>query len=191
MKGIFFCIVLFAFQQLQSQPQWYEGSLVLSDCKVLVGKISLEQKHDLVLYANGDTRIVYPAHKIKSIYYYDNVKNINRRYISIKKDDGIRSSYHLFELVVAGDLSVIRRKKEPSLSIQNEPMDFNYFVYLNDEIIALKKFRRKVFPRLQYDHRLNEYISFNNLSGDRAVDAIRIIEYYNQLLKANEPLAKN
>ncbi len=191
MRGIFFCLLFFGFLQVNSQSHWYEGSLVLSDCKVLVGKISLEPEHDLILFSDGDARVVYPAHKIKSIYFYDEAKDINRRYISIKKDDGVRASYHLFELVVAGEISVVRRKKEPMFSIHNEPLDFNYFVYLKEEMISLNKFRRKVLSQLQPDHRLNEFISINNLSGDRAIDAIRIIEHYNQLLKANEPLAKN
>ena len=96
MKKIFCCLLFLNFQILSAQSLvWFEGSVVLSTCEVLVGKISLKGDHDLVLFEQGGTRAVYPAHKIRSLYFYDRGSNINRRYLSLKEDDGVRSSYQI------------------------------------------------------------------------------------------------
>ena len=64
MKKIFFCLLFINFQNLNAQSQaWFEGSLVLSTCDVLVGKISMRENFDLILFEQGETRMVYPAHK--------------------------------------------------------------------------------------------------------------------------------
>ena len=56
------------------------------------------------------------AHKIRSLYFYDRGNNINRRYLSLKEDDGVRSSYHLYEIVITGKVDVLRRKKMSAFS---------------------------------------------------------------------------
>ena len=63
----------------------------------------------------------------------------------------------------------------------------------NDEIIALRKFKKKVFPQLRSepDTRLENFIAANKLRADLPTNAIRIIEYYNSLVKAEEPIARN
>jgi hypothetical protein len=136
--------------------------------------------------------MVYPAHKIRSLYFYDGGKNINRKFISFKKDDGVRSSYHLYEVVITGTVDVLRRKKEASFAQHTEPLDFNYFVRCNNELTPLKKFRRKIYPQLRSnaDERLENFIASNKLRTDQPDNALRIIEYYNTLVKMDEPIAR-
>ena len=169
MKKIFCCLLFLNFQILSAQSLvWFEGSVVLSTCEVLVGKISLKDDHDLILFEQGETRTVYPAHKIRSLYFYDRGSNINRRYLSLKEDDGVRSSYQLYEIVVTGKVDVLRRKKSAAFSEHPSELDFNYFIRYNDEIIALRKFKKKVFPHLrsQPDTRLENFITANKLRVD-------------------------
>ena len=193
MKKIFFCLLFLNFQILSAQSLvWFEGSVVLSNCEVLVGKISLKDDHDLILFEQGETRTVYPAHKIRSLYFYDRGSNINRRYLSLKEDYGVRSSYHLYEIVVTGKVDVLRRKKMTAFSEHPSELDFNYFVRYNDELTALRKFKKKVFPQLRSepDTRLENFIAANKLRADLPTNAIRIIEYYNSLVKVDEPIAR-
>ncbi len=84
-------------------------------------------------------RAVYPAHKIRSLYFYDRGSNINRRYLSLKEDDGVRSSYQLYEIVVNGKVDVLRRKKMSAFSEHPSELDFNYFIRYNDELNCVKK----------------------------------------------------
>jgi hypothetical protein len=171
---------------------WFEGSVVLSTCEVLVGKISIKDEHDLILFEQGETRTVYPAHKIRSLYFYDRGRNINRRYLSLKEDYGVRSIYHLYEIVVTGKVDILRKKKMSAFSDNPSELDFNYFIRYNDELIALRKFKKKVFPQLRSDPdtRLENFITANKLRADLPTNAIRIIEYYNRLVKVDEPIAR-
>src|SRR6186713_1997451 len=96
MKSIFFGLLFVNFQMLYAQHEvWFEGSLVLSTCEVLVGEILPPAGYDVVLFEKDNSRMVYPAHKIRSLYFYDRDKNINRKFISVKDDDGVRSSHRL------------------------------------------------------------------------------------------------
>ena len=84
-------------------------------------------------------------------------------------------------------------KKMSAFSERPSELDFNYFTRYNDELIALRKFKKKVFPHLRSepDTRLENFISANKLRADLPTNAIRIIEYYNSLVKADEPIARN
>ena len=193
MKKIFFCLLFINFQILNAQSlTWFEGSLVLSTCEVLVGKISIKDEHDLILFEKDEKRTVYPAHKIRSLYFYDRGSNINRRYLSLKDDNGVRSTDHLYEIVVSGKVDVLRKKKMTAFSEHPGELDFNYFIRYNDELLALRKFKKKVFPQLQSepDTRLENFIAANKLRVDLPTGAIRIIEYYNSIVKIDEPIAR-
>jgi len=193
MKSIFFGLLFVNFQALYAQHEgWFEGSLVLSTCEVLVGEILPQAEHDVVLFEKDNSRMVYPAHKIRSVYFYDRKKNINRKFISVKNDDGVRSSHHLYEVVITGTVDVLRRKKQLAFSGQTEPLDFNYFVRCNNELTPLKKFRRKVYPQLRSrsDARLENFVASKKLRINTPDNAIRIIEYYNTLVKMEEPIAR-
>jgi hypothetical protein len=190
---IFFCLLFVNFQILSAQSlTWFEGSVVLSTCEVLVGKISIKDNYDLILFEQGEKRMVYPAHKIKSLYFYDRRDNINRRYLSLNWDDGVRSGTHFYEVVMTGRVDVLRRKKASALSQHSAALDFNYFMRYNDELIALKKFERKVLPKLrsEADTRLENFIAANNLRPDLSANVMRIIKYYNSLVLVDEPIAR-
>ena len=193
MKNIFFCLLFINFQILNAQSLvWFEGSVVLSTCEVLVGRISIKDEHDLILFEQGEIRTVYPAHKIRSLYFYDREDNINRRYLSLEEHYGVRSSYVLYELVITGMVDVLRRKKMTAFSEHASELDFNYFVRYNDELTELRKFKKKVFPQLRSgpDKRLESFITVNMLRTDLPTGAIRIIEYYNSIVRVEEPIAR-
>jgi hypothetical protein len=111
----------------------------------------------------------------------------------LKEDYGVRSSYHLYEIVVTGKVDVLRKKKMSAFSEHPGELDFNYFIRYNDKLIALRKFKKEVFPQLRSepDIRLENFITANKLRADLPSNAIRIIEYYNRLVKAEEPIARN
>jgi len=89
-------------------------------------------------------------------------------------------------------VDVLRRRKMIALSHPSD-LDFNYFTLYNEELMALRKFKKRVFPQLRSepDTRLENFIAANNLRADLPTNAIRIIEYYNSHVKAEEPIARN
>ena len=191
MKKIFFCLLLLNFQHLQSQSlKWYEGSVVLASAKVLTGQISIEPMHDIILLQEGDLRTVYPAHKIQSLYFYDGSANINRRFISVKDPDIIKTGYQFFEVVLQGEVSVLRRQKAKAFSL-SDASDFAYYVKYKNEFVPLQQFTRTIYPLLVTlpDTRLKDFISENGLKANNKANSIRIIEYYNRLIRSDDIIA--
>jgi len=194
-KKIFFCLLLLNFQNLSAQAlEWYQGCLVLANNEVLLGEIAIKPEHDLVIFQHGESRMVYPAHRIKSMYFHDASSDINRRYISLVT---LRANgppvYHLFEIVIKGEVTVVRRHKESLFSIHADALDFNYHILYKDELTPLRNFNKKIFPQLVSlsDKRLEEFILTNRLTAHHAVNTIRIIDFYNGLITTDESLARN
>lgn len=195
MKKVLFCLLLVTFQNLFAQEvRWFKGSLVLSDSKILIGEIAMEPDHDLILYQHDGSRMVYPAHRIQSLYFFDKSANVNRRYVSLLQfEDDIHTRYKLYEVVISGKVSVLRRKKSNALSIYADQLDFNYFIKFNGVLTPLRKFNRKFFNQLlsHADKRLEDFIETNRLTANNDINTMQIIEFYNSLIKSDESLAKN
>jgi hypothetical protein len=194
LKQIAFCLLLLEFQLLAAQsPEWSDGSLVLANNEVVVGRIVLHEKHDLLLFERNGSKTVYNSHQIKSAYYYDKAADINRRYIAMKTEDGERSRYQLYEIVVSGDVHVLRRKKASALSTHTNAVDYNYFTLHNGVLSPLIKFPKTMLSELnaRSEGSLERFISANRLRVNQAPNSIRIIKYYNALARKGEPVAMN
>ena len=184
MRILFFCLLIVNFLQARGQTlQWHEGAVVLSSEKVLRGKISFTPLQDVLLFQEtGDlARVVLPAHKVRSLYYYDRSADINRRFMSLRVGDTFYPHYAFFEVVIQGTVYVVRRQRMKGAH-PSDALDFDYNVLYENELIPLRKFDKKVYPRLQNQdqHGMNSFVSKNKLNPTVMVDVIRIIEFYNQ-----------
>ena len=181
MIRVFSFLLFLSVHILQAGPiHWHTGSLVLVDGSVRVGEVSVVGEFDLVLFHDGDLVTPYPAHKIRSLCFYDQQADINRKYISVI-DNGESISFNwLFEIVVQGEVSVWRRQKKFS-SGADDGLDYNYYVCWNRAIYPLIKFRRVIFPGLIKNSppQLQEFMAQYKLNCNRDSDAIRIIDFYN------------
>ena len=196
MRKIIFGLLLLNFQIAYAQSAgWMEGSLVTANDEVLVGNIILEDKYDLVLFQQEGSRMVYPAHQIKSIYFYDNHTNINRRFVSLTNVNEIRKEHLLYEIVVSGEITVLRRKKQSAFSDHSDPLDYNYFTRYKNILSPLAKFNRTILPLLvaNTDGRMAQFISENGLRRYDTASSIRIIEFHNAKIPADnfQPTAFN
>jgi len=190
-KRIFFCLLLVNSLYAEAQSlKWYDGSVVLTSGDVIVGKMAIEPSLDVLLVQQNDIRSVYPAHKIKSFYYYDESADINRRFTSLRDKSTLHKNHQLFEIVVQGEVSVLRRQKTRFLN-PSDALDFTYYVTYRDEVMLLKKFGRKVYPQLKSSMaRLEDFVGSNHLGAYNSSNSIRIIEYYNRQLRAEMVTAK-
>jgi hypothetical protein len=104
-----------------------------------------------------------------------------------------RPIYQLYEVLMKGEVTVVRRKKENAFSVHADALDFNYFILYNNELTPLRKFKKKIFPHLliSSDNRLEEFISIHRLTAPHATNTLRIIEFYNGLVKTEGSLARN
>jgi hypothetical protein len=194
---IFFYIAVFfgAYANMASaeSPSWYEGSLVLATNEVKQGKISIQPAYDLVLFKSKDEFMVYPAHRISSIFYYDQKANINRKFISLEQHHAFAPKrYQLFEIVLMGDVRVLRRIVSAAADPKDEAKAYQYYLQHKEILLELHMFRNKLYPKLVSSSSiLSNFIETNRLNPSDAADIIRIVEFYNKNRNSMDVLASN
>ena len=184
-----FLLLLFVnFQSISAKlPVWYNGVIVLSNEVVLCGQVAVHANHDIVLYKSGEKVDVYPAHRVLNIFFYDQRAAINRKFISVAQYRQNIEEYKLYEVVLRGELTVLRKEKMYARSQHN---DFAYYIKYKDKILPLKQFRNKIFPSMRSNNDLSLFMKREHLNPNLAKDAILLIEFYNELVMGSNSLAK-
>lgn len=189
-------LILLLFVSLQEtfaeDITWHKGSLVLKNTTVLTGAIAINQEYDLVLFKSNDGLTIYPANKVRSFQYYDESVNINRKFTSIQQKVSALTTHRLYEIVLVGEISVLRELSS-RLADENDHRDgYNYFVQFFGEHLKLHHFRSKVFPYLlKTCESLQRHIRKNRLNPNNRAHAILIIEFYNQEFRSTAVIASN
>lgn len=179
MKTLF--VVLMVAQLANAQTKWSDGVVVLKDSHILTGKFSIS--HDVLLNQDKDQVAVFPSHKVSSIRFYDASLNINRHFVSLSSQSNFFRTSYFYEVVVWGNTSVVRRKHQlvNYQSKNDEAENFDYFILLNKELVPMKKFRSKVYPKLLAGSSyLSDRVAAQNLNPNLAGDAIRIVQLSNK-----------
>ncbi len=173
---------LFGAADAQLTTPLHQGVIVDRDQQVIVSELALESAFDAVIYktsASSYTTSILPAHRVKSFRYYDAAKDINRQFVSIRK----RGLYQFYEVVIQGEVQVLRRLKKFALSwAADEGYDYDFFVSYNGELFPLAKFKSTVFRDLQKKYR-DELIAFvqqNKLELSEVASIFSIVKWCNQ-----------
>ena len=125
------------------------------------------------------------------IYYYDDSAGINRRFISLKENSALHNHYQLFEIVVRGEVSVLRKQKTRWAN-PSDALDFTYYVSYLDDVVLLRKFGKKIYPQLKSSmEKLDDFVSANHLREYDSSNSITIIEFYNRQLRDELITAKH
>jgi hypothetical protein len=181
MRSIFFFVALFFGLNTVAAQEWYQGTIVLKSEKILQGELSPQTDHDAVFLRNGDAVMVYPAHKLKSFHFFDSSASVARKFVALEVLLGVASAHQIYELVVEGEINVLRKERSMWYSVYAEALDFDYYILLDDQFIPISKFKRKVYPSLlQNSKNLKKFVHDNTLAARRATDVVKIIEYYNR-----------
>ncbi|MGC3945231.1 MAG: hypothetical protein QM762_12085 [Chryseolinea sp.] len=205
MKTLSLLLLLFAAHWLPAQDvKWNEGSVVLASGDVITGQVSMMAGRNVVLVKRSDVESslqkgvtsierrgadVLAAHKVQSVFYYDKQANINRRFIARGSEYSV-PVIQLYEVVLQGSIDVLRRPR--SLSNSPDDGDFDYYVSNAGVIAPLWKFYKEVFPGLDDISRqhLTAFIKANGLRHADEANLIRVIGYYNQLIRSGETVAR-
>lgn len=134
--------------------------------------------------------MVYTADKILSLFFYDADENINRKFISFtEKINSFRASY-LYEVVVFGEIKILRRLLFSFADPGDDKNSYHYFVLAGNELVTINKFRTKVFPDLlNASESLSGFIHENRLNPNVHEDVIRIVEYFNRVSRSKSLIA--
>lgn len=194
MKLLFYICVLLSIDSY-AERSWYHGSLVLNDQSVLAGEISVESRYDVVLFRHENVVDVYPAHKIQLIRFYDARLEVNRKFISLRGSSTFFQAYQLYEVVVSGEVSLLRREATDVAVTkeEHEALGYRYLVRYKGELSSLKQFRSKVYPKIRHipGVELPSYLKANHLNPNNESNAVRIIQYYNQAIGSIGDVAVN
>jgi hypothetical protein len=182
--------LVLSFTQGNAQS-WCKGSVTLANKEVLTGDISVDTQYDLILVRRGEITDVFPAHWIYSSRIYDSKKDINRRYVSLKDPINPRLS-KLFEIVISGEIFVLRREvSQFSATVAHDALGFEYYVLFEDELIDLKQFNPKIFPKLKESEiAVASFIKQHHLNPNNEANAVQIIQYYNKHMASAEVVRK-
>ena len=169
-----------------SAKDWFEGIVLLKDNKLLRGEISVRPDCDVVLFRIGEIEMVYPAHRIVSLSFFDDDLGERRTFISVLNEAGAARAYELYEVVLDGEISILRKELSSWQSYYLEVEDFAYFAFMNNELMDLKTFRRRAYKRLLKDNAadIDEYVRENHLNPNTFMDMVRVINKINVEKKA-------
>lgn len=175
-----------------SSIQWFRGSIVLNNsCEVLTGKISIDETYDMVLFKEGDQILVLNAHRLQALYFYDSIANINRKFVSLKRQTGQRVEHRLFEAVVSGEVKVLRKLKSYHGTSRSDSDDYSYYVQWDEHLEPLQFFKERVYADLliKAGNDMEFYETENHLNPNHPADAVMLIIQFNLIMKNKNHVA--
>lgn len=170
---------------------WNKGVIVLNDRKVITGEVCYQYEFGRVFVKEGTKIISFPTKTVSSVRFYDQTINVNRCFIQLEHvnySSEPEVTNALFEVVVNGDLQVLRTPKK-YMGVPNGMEDVvqsqkNYDYYLNafGELIKLSEFKAILLPKLyeRIGHSVRQMIAENKLNLNNKGDCIRLIVLCNQ-----------
>jgi hypothetical protein len=173
--------------------EWFQGSVVLKSKSVLRGEISVKHGYDVVFFRVADQISVIPAFKIAYLNIYDEQMDAHRRFVSLNIGVGAGKSHQFFELLVDGEVSILRRQLTLWYSLHLDMTEYEYYVLYDEEIDGLHKFKRKIYPTLleKSDGALESYVKEHQLSAKSLDDILEMTTYYNTWTNTKFQIAKN
>ena len=147
------------------------------------GQLAIQLAYDIVLLKVNDRVQVYPAHAVESVHFYDERENINRKFLSLAQPDQYARPA-LYEVVVRGEVAVLRRAKDYINTRVSEQDAFDFFLWHDASLIPLNRFRDKIYPMMLARHQtaMTTYKTERDINPNNPADAIRLIKFYNELV---------
>ena len=185
MRG-YFLILLFAvagtYANGKSVP-WHDGVLVLKDHQVLVGEVVIEPAFDVILFRSEDHSSFCAIDKVDYVVYHDAVAGLNRKFLALQTENRARDAFQLYEVVIQGPLSVVRKPRGSYIPDLDDVNSFEYFV-LNGEhsLVRVSRFNKDVYPTIEAyftKAQLKSFLHQRKLDPQRLPDALRLIQHYN------------
>lgn len=162
----------------QSTPPWHKGSIVLSTNQVLVGEFMVHLDYNTLVYRSPTGVEVLPSFKIASFRYYDEKQNINRQFITLGDSPKVAT---LYEMVVKGQYNIVRRVDHYHSFEMNDKEDYTYFILHEKTLIAIRQFKKKVFPELlKARPDLNQWLVMERLDLNNDKTAILAVKEFNR-----------
>lgn len=162
---------------------WKDGIVVLKTNQVLKGSLFFTGFETMLFQTdNSELVSVLRAHDLQQIRFYDSLTNVNRKFIIVSGKNNYYVDAKLYEVVIDGVISVIRRLpvESESMMLISNSLAYDYFIKVDLDVVPLSKFRDRYYPTLMKNYfGLGEFVSTQKLNPNLAGDAIRIIKFCN------------
>ena len=195
---ILFCVFwLNSKAALRKDLTWHEGTVIFTNQTAASGELHLDMELGLLLVRQSGSIKTFPAFKVKHIQLFDEKYGKPRYFISLPyRTPRSNQSANLFEVVLRGDLIVLR-KEQTSLATKVEafignrnnvidPYDEGYYVYYlydGEKITKLRLLNKKRMASLmkKYGQEVKGYIKEKHIILKDTYSRIKVIAYYNAL----------
>ncbi|MEQ8359472.1 MAG: hypothetical protein RH860_08295 [Cytophagales bacterium] len=186
------CIIFFSFlidaSLLAFPAPSHQGVIVLNDGEVLVGEIT-NINNQLLLVVTDSARVVVPAHQLRKAQYFDEINNINRKFLPLSEHGKLM----IYEVVVNGDISIVRipRDLRSSTAREEKPSEFRYYLLVVSELRPFSEFSKSIsaYMESRVGNLAKSYWRENRLNPHQISDAIQIVRYYNGQIRSLPYLA--
>ncbi len=191
MKLLYLSIFLTSALIVSGQPDaWRTGSVVLRNDQVLTGDILLHVHFNTLVLKSNDRVSVLNTLQVSSFRFYDPTVNVNRQFLTVNGKD--KRSAAFYELVVQGEIRLVRKLKLHRAQSPDDRNDFNYFIMDNQKLTPLREFKKNILPMLITSApQLKDWIDKERLNLNEGKSAVLIIKEYNNLVRSANLLASN
>ncbi|MES2734565.1 MAG: hypothetical protein V4714_22650 [Bacteroidota bacterium] len=194
----FVCFASALAQPTIDQADWHQGSLVLRSGLELNGEIYFDQVTKVVLFKSQQMIKAFSSHQVQSFKFLEQSFGILREFVAY--DFNQHSHYprkEFLEVILKGPLTLLRRHRDlPEIGVnlntqrvdgQPDTFDystgFSYFVLIQNQFVALKKFRKEILPLISKDfsQEISQLIKEKSLHTFALDHQIKLINHYNFL----------
>nr|WKN39793.1 hypothetical protein K4G66_13945 [Tunicatimonas sp. TK19036] len=184
-----------------TQTPWSSGIIITHDHQLLKGEIRYDYAHDLVMFRETEEAALQTltTHQVSSFRYYDPEENVMHYFKTYAyQPTAYVTIPSFFEIVVEGEVAYLRKHNPYPYYAPTESRRFavkerdqvsphilcyDYYVYLNNEIIRASRFNKEVLPLLEDQNiAIRHHIKENKLRTYDIRDQIQLIQYTNEQL---------
>ncbi|MDN5212449.1 hypothetical protein QQ020_10350 [Fulvivirgaceae bacterium BMA12] len=182
---------------LSRDLNWYEGTVIFVNQTQKTGELHLNMDLGLLLIKESNGIKTFPAFKVKYVELYDDKMAKMRSFISLPyKSSRFNQASNLFEVVLQGELFVLRRQQntfdmvlETNLTGKYpnpNPFDKEHYVYYLYDGFQLTKLRHLNKKRLsslveKYGIEVDSYAKRKRINYKDTFGRIQVIAYYNAI----------
>jgi hypothetical protein len=174
-------IICICFSTLQIlAEEWVSGSIQLKNKKSFRGEILFQPGRDAIMLRIDGATMIFPAFRVETFNFVDTESHFLRKFISLPISIGAYTAYDFFEVMVEGEISLLKQQQIMWYSVRQETITFNYFVLNEGRVITIKEFRRQVLPELKNTNpSVSDFAKRNKIKIYDINDNAKLLRYYN------------
>lgn len=195
-------VLLLVFAVSSAEDNWYQGVVILKSHEVIVGKLTYEPHLNIVQVKAEGRLYNFSAFQVLKFTFHDTNLEVIRKFEALPHREGNnRFSDTFFEIVIAGEMKLIRKKRSFYTSAESghfsdgnvdhyalqHTLSFDYYYQLGNQIIEAEKFKRHVLPfmKSRAETEVELFIFENRLNVLRLRDQVLLVKFYNKFIDEN------